>query len=58
MVSPVRYHLAGFPPVNIDWRKLVPLSGAATAALARYGMPPDTRVRIIGIEEHDGPGRT
>lgn len=36
MSGPVRYHLGGFPPKNIDWRKLVPLIGPANAALARY----------------------
>jgi len=34
--QPVRYHLGGFPPVNIDWQQLVPLIGRANAALARY----------------------
>ena len=33
---PVRYHLGGFPPTNIDWPRLVPLIGRANAALARY----------------------
>ncbi len=36
MTGPVRYHLGGFPPGNIDWPRLVPLIGAANAALARY----------------------
>ena len=36
MSRPVRYHLDGFPPTNIDWERLVPLIGRATAALARY----------------------
>lgn len=36
MTGPVRYHLGGFPPTNIDWPRLVPLVGKANAALARY----------------------
>lgn len=36
MSGPVRYHLGGFPPAEIDWARLVPLIGAANAALARY----------------------
>lgn len=36
MTGPVRYHLGGFPPTNIDWPRLVPLIGKANAALARY----------------------
>lgn len=36
MTSPVRYHLGGFPPTEIDWQRLVPLIGRANAALARY----------------------
>lgn len=36
MDQPVRYHLGGFPPTNIDWPRLVPLIGRANAALARY----------------------
>lgn len=36
MSGPVRYHLGRFPPDNIEWARLVPLIGAANAALARY----------------------
>ncbi|MCL2000763.1 MAG: Fic family protein [Planctomycetes bacterium] len=36
MSPPVRYHLNGFPPANLDWARLVPLIGKANAALARY----------------------
>lgn len=36
MSTPVRYHMDGFPPRNIDWARLVPLVGQANAALARY----------------------
>jgi Fic family protein len=36
VTTPVHYHLGRFPPDNIDWARLVPLIGAANAALARY----------------------
>jgi Fic family protein len=36
MTGPVRYRLGGFPPIHIEWPRLVPLIGAANAALARY----------------------
>ena len=36
MDEPVRYHLGGFPPANIDWQRLVPSIGRANAVLARY----------------------
>ena len=36
MVGPVRYHLGKFPPPELDWRRLIPLIGPASAALARY----------------------
>lgn len=36
MSEPVRYHMNGFPPHDIDWVRLVPLVGQANAALARY----------------------
>jgi Fic family protein len=36
MSEPVRYHMEGFPPRDIDWARLVPLVGKANAALARY----------------------
>ena len=32
----MRYHLGAFPPPNLDWEKLIPLLGPASAALARY----------------------
>jgi Fic family protein len=35
-MPPVRYHHGGFPPKNLDWSRLVPLLGPASAALARY----------------------
>ena len=34
--GPVVYHTGRFPPVNLDWARLVPLIGPASAALARY----------------------
>ena len=34
--GPVEYHLGRFPPVNLDWARLVPLIGPASMALARY----------------------
>jgi len=36
MSQPVQYHYNKFPPSNIDWRKLIPMIGPASAALARY----------------------
>jgi Fic family protein len=32
----VRYHLGKFPPKDLDWPKLIPLLGPASAGLARY----------------------
>ena len=32
----VRYHRGAFPPSKLDWLRLVPLLGPASAALARY----------------------
>jgi Fic family protein len=34
--EPVRYHLGQFPPRSLDWPKLIPLLGPASAGLARY----------------------
>lgn len=34
--KPVRYHAGAFPPNNLNWPKLIPLIGAASAAVARY----------------------
>lgn len=34
--KPVHYHEGGFPPRRIDWDRLIPLIGPASAALARY----------------------
>lgn len=33
---PVHYHLGKFPPKELDWPKLIPLIGPASAGLARY----------------------
>lgn len=33
---PVRYHLGKFPPKTLDWPRLIPLIGPASAGLARY----------------------
>ena len=32
----VRYHSGKFPPVGLDWPRLLPLIGPANAAIARY----------------------
>ncbi|MBI5549894.1 MAG: Fic family protein [Desulfobacterales bacterium] len=34
--SPVHYHEGQFPPRKIDWERLIPLIGPASAALARF----------------------
>jgi len=33
---PVHYHAGRFPPVDLDWPRLLPLIGPANAAIARY----------------------
>jgi Fic family protein len=33
---PVHYHMGEFPPADLDWSRLIPLIGPATASLARY----------------------
>ena len=35
-MPPVRYHTGGFPPEKLDWPKLIPFIGPASASLARY----------------------
>ena len=35
-MQPVRYHVGGFPPEDLDWEKLIPFIGPATASVARY----------------------
>lgn len=32
----VHYHLGSFPPAELDWPRLIPLLGPASAAVARY----------------------
>ncbi|MCL2011923.1 MAG: Fic family protein [Cystobacterineae bacterium] len=36
MSAPVHYHLDKFPPAALDWARLIPLIGPASARLARY----------------------
>ena len=36
MATPVKYHVGGFPPATLDWERVLPLIGPATAAVARY----------------------
>ncbi len=33
---PIPYHAGKFPPQHIDWHRLIPLIGPASAAIARY----------------------
>ncbi len=36
MAGPVEYHMGKFPPADLEWSRLIPLLGPASAALARY----------------------
>lgn len=36
MMAATRYHEGRFPPAKLDWPKLIPLLGPASAAVARY----------------------
>ena len=36
MAKPVSYHTDKFPPKQLDWSRIIPLIGPASAALARY----------------------
>jgi Fic family protein len=36
MAGPVPYHTGKFPPSDLDWSRLIPLLGPASASLARY----------------------
>lgn len=36
MTEPIHYHYDQFPPKTLDWEKLIPLIGPASAAIARY----------------------
>jgi hypothetical protein len=35
-MTPVHYHLGGFPPPQLDWQQLFPLLGPVNASLARH----------------------
>lgn len=35
-MAAVQYHYGAFPPAELEWKKLIPLVGPASAALARY----------------------
>ncbi|MBM4095054.1 MAG: Fic family protein, partial [Planctomycetes bacterium] len=35
-MAPVHYHSGDFPPKELDWPRLIPLIGPASAAIARY----------------------
>lgn len=35
-MSPVAYHRGAFPPAHLDWARLLPLIGPASAAIASY----------------------
>lgn len=35
-MTAILYHAGGFPPLDLDWPRLIPLIGPANAALARY----------------------
>lgn len=54
---PVFYHATGFPPIDLDWVRLVPLIGPANAAIARYegvllGIPnPDVLLSPLTSQE-------
>lgn len=54
---PVYYHQGGFPPVDLDWSRLLPLIGPANAAIARYegvlqGVPnPDVLLSPLTTQE-------
>ena len=56
-MAPVSYHLGRFPPNDIDWPKLIPLIGPASAAVARYegvlqGIPnPDVLLAPLTTQE-------
>src|SRR3546814_19198705 len=56
-MSPVIYHQGRFPPVELDWTRLLPLIGPANAAVARYedvlhGVPnPDVLLSPLTAQE-------
>lgn len=56
-MSPVPYHDGAFPPAELDWPRLIPLIGPASAAIARYaglllGMPnPNVLLSPLTVQE-------
>ncbi len=36
MTQPVHYRVGAFPPKELEWERLIPLIGPASAAVARY----------------------
>jgi Fic family protein len=36
MSQPVQYQLGRFPPIDLDWARLIPLLGPASTAVGRY----------------------
>lgn len=56
-MAPVLYHQDRFPPVELDWPRLLPLIGPANAAVARYegvlhGVPnPDVLLSPLTAQE-------
>ncbi len=56
-MNPVLYHQGKFPPVDLDWVRLLPLIGPANAAVARYegvllGVPnPDVLLAPLSSQE-------
>lgn len=56
-MSPVPYHDGGFPPPDLDWPRLLPLIGPASAAVAHYegvlqGIPnPDVLLSPLLFQE-------
>ncbi len=57
MSVPVAYHYEKFPPKNIDWNRLIPFLGPASAALARYdgklSALPNARVLLSPLTTHE-----
>jgi hypothetical protein len=45
-MTAVAYQHGGFPPKQLDWLRLLPLIGPASAASARYDGVPDTAVLL------------
>ncbi|MFO7597135.1 MAG: Fic/DOC family N-terminal domain-containing protein [Desulfocurvibacter africanus] len=57
MTPPIAYHEGSFPPVTLDWLRIIPLIGPANAAVARYegvlrGIPnPDVLLSPLTSQE-------